>query len=155
MKIARTLGCLAFWLLSEPAWADDPLCDCTLSCAQRTDPAQNVSYEDAEHRLWYEVRFWTGACHRDLWWCFEGPSWYEAMDKVLARATPAQRPALCPRLYRMGARMGYEWARDNAIRRIHTADLKAWRSLLLDQNDPALAVSTVEALIDARLSPSQ
>lgn len=143
---------LALWLaMAQLADADEQLCDCEAECAKRADPLAGQVYEDETHRLWYEVRFWTGACHSDLWWCWKGPSWYDLMAHVLAKTKPTKQAALCPRLYRLGIRMGHEWARDNDIRRIHTEDLKTWRALLRDSPEPEPVLGQIEALVADRL----
>lgn len=150
LGLAGWLG-LAAGLLASGAAADG-LCDCRADCADRTDPTAGLGYEDEEHRLWYEVRFWTGRCEGEIWLaCWSGPSWYDVMADVLAQGAEPDRPEMCRRLFALGMRMGHEWARDNAIRVIHTADLDRWKHILLDSDDPARAIGEIEALVDARL----
>lgn len=130
----------------------DELCDCKADCAGRADPTAGMTYEDDKHRLWYEVRFWTGKCRGEIWLaCWSGPSWYDVMAEVLAQGAAEDRPEMCRRLYALGVRMGHEWARDNDIRVIHTEDLDAWQGDLLHTDDPVRAIGAVEALVDARL----
>ena len=45
----------------------DALCDCKADCPQRADPTKGKIYDDEEHRLWYEVRFWAGHCEGEIW----------------------------------------------------------------------------------------
>jgi hypothetical protein len=134
----------------QPAIAD--LCNCQKECANRERPNAGLTYEDEEHRLWYEVRFWTGECKGKIWLtCWSGPSWYDVMDKVLASGAPDARPQMCERLFTLGVRIGHEWARDNAIRLIHTEDLDRWQTRLLDSDDPVRAIGELEALVESRL----
>ena len=141
---------LALAFATRPADADT--CDCRTDCADRAAPNAGMSYEDEEHRLWYEVRFWTGQCEGEIWLtCWSGPSWYDVMDKVIAQGSAADRPQICQRLFALGRRMGHEWARDNAIRSIHTSDLDQWKDQLLETDDPLRAIGELEALVDARL----
>lgn len=143
-------GAAIFTLIAWPAPAEIP-CDCDSGCAERADPSAGFSFDDEEHRLWYQVRFWTGACHGDLFWCFSGSSWYDVMGEVLSQAPAGSDAGLCPRLFELGRAIGHEWARDNDIRLIHTDDLDAWRSILLDAEDPEGAVGEVEKLTASRL----
>ena len=141
---------IALLISIQPALAD--LCNCQKDCVGRERPNAGLSYEDEEHRLWYEVRFWTGECKGEIWLtCWSGPSWYDVIDKVLASGLPKDRPQMCARLFTLGVRMGHEWARDNAIRSIHTHDLDQWKTQLLDSDDPIRAISELEALVESRL----
>ena len=147
----KFLMVLGLVLLAGAARAD-ALCDCRADCSAKANPAEGKAYDDEEHRLWYEVRFWAGKCEGKIWLtCWSGPSWYELMDFVLAKATTQDRPDMCRRLYRIGVDMGFEWAKDNAIRTIHTSDLEDWKALLLEDDDPIRAVKRIESLVAARL----
>ncbi len=145
------IGMVAWLATASIASADEALCDCDAECTGRADPLAGQVYEDETHRLWYEVRFWTGACHSGLWWCWTGPSWYDLMADVLSRVAAAEQAQMCPRLYALGIRMGHEWARDNAIRRIHTEDLKSWRAFLRETQDPGTTLAQIETLVADRL----
>ena len=141
--------CVLLW--AGQANADTP-CDCRADCASRADPYHGKAYDDEEHRLWYEVRFWEGRCEGKIWLtCWSGPSWYDLMAKVLSEGARTDRPEMCQRLYRIGVDMGFEWAKDNAIRSIHTSDLEDWKSILLDSDDPVRAIGQIEGLVAARL----
>ena len=127
-------------------------CNCQRDCKTRERPNAGLSYEDEKHRLWYEVRFWTGKCEGEIWLtCWSGPSWYDVMDKILASGAPKDRPQMCERLFALGVRIGHEWSRDNAIRSIHTDDLDRWKMQLLDSDDPIRAIGELEMLVESRL----
>ena len=144
------LACVAVICSAQVALAD--LCNCQRDCEGRENPRAGLSFEDEKHRLWYEVRFWSGQCKGEIWLtCWSGPSWYDVMDKVLSNGAPADRPEICERMFTLGVRLGHEWARDNAIRSIHTGDLEAWRGELLESDEPLKAIDKLEMLVDARL----
>ena len=150
----RIIAAISLLLAAQILQAET--CDCSRDCAERVDPALGMQFEDREHRLWYEVRFWTGKCTKGLSWCFSGRDWYDVMSSVLERTPAAERDATCARLFDLGKRIGHEWARDNDIRRISTRDLKSWRRILLNKSTPpASAIQTTEQLTDERLGPTQ
>jgi hypothetical protein len=113
-------------------------------------PAQQVSqdgiaFDDAKHRGWY-VRFWTGSCKELKVICMSGaPYWGEIMQRLLA-AVPAERQErLRTRLVLLGQGIGYEWAKENAVRRINNAHIKSWSSdLKQNHRDPEPAVARIE-----------
>lgn len=109
-----------------------------------------ASYADANHRGWYR-RFWTGACGPGLTFCFSGSNWADVVGNVARAAPPAERDALVARACRLGARVGLEWARENDVRRIDTADLRRFEAALAADPDPARALSIIEAAADRAL----
>lgn len=149
--IVATLVVSVMSLIPGAVPARAGICDCVATCDGRADPADGLTYDDHDHRLWYEVRFWTGECPDDFFWCFSGESWYHVMDNVLSYAPASDRPALCGRLFTLGIRLGHEWARDNDLRRIETDDLEDWQDQLIDAPDPHAAVTAVEKLVADRL----
>lgn len=144
---------LALMAPTQPAHAAENLpCACDQTCAERADPSAGLAFDDEKHRYWYAGRFWRGQCHSSLWWCFSGDDWYDVMSNVLAKAPGDKQPALCTRIFNLGQKLGHEWARANDARSIHTDDLKAWQSTLLDAEDPFAATTKVEVLVAEHLN---
>ena len=117
------------------------------ACAQDADvPYDGLTFDNAKHRLWY-ARFWTGRCTGlSLFVCFSGkPYWNETMRRLVAAASPEQRPALTARLFELGRKIGYEWAKENDIRKINTDHIRAW----YDEMEKAGEVEAVVARIEA------
>lgn len=109
-----------------------------------------LHFDSAEHARWYK-RFWTGQCDH-LLACMPGlPNWNDVAGKLVARGAPAQRPALAPRACRLGQRIGLEWSREHGVRRITTADLRRYRSLLESDADPPHGLAIVEGAVEADL----
>jgi hypothetical protein len=113
-------------------------------------PAQQVSqdgiaFDDAKHRGWY-VRFWTGSCKELRVICMSGaPYWGEIMQRLLANVPADRQERLRTRLILLGQSIGYEWAKENNVRRINNDHIKTW-SADLKQNvaNPEPAVSRIE-----------
>jgi hypothetical protein len=113
-------------------------------------PAQSVSqdgiaFDDAKHRGWY-IRFWTGSCRELRVICLSGaPYWGEIMQRLLANVPAERREMLRTRLILLGQRIGYEWAKENDIRRIDNDHIKTWSSDLKENAaNPEPAVSRIE-----------
>jgi hypothetical protein len=113
-------------------------------------PAQQVSqdgiaFDDAKHRGWY-VRFWTGSCKELKVICVSGaPYWGEIMQRLLAGVPAERQERLRTRLVLLGQSIGYEWAKENAVRRINNGHIKSWSSdLKQNQQDPEPAVARIE-----------
>lgn len=110
----------------------------------------NLRFDTAEHVRWYK-RFWTGQCDR-LLACLPGsPNWNDVAARLVARGTPAQRPALLPKACGLGQRIGLEWSREHGVRRITTTDLRRYRELLERQADPFRGLAIVESAVEADL----
>src|SRR6185503_17102836 len=96
-------------------------------------PAQSVTqdgiaFDDAKHRGWY-VRFWTGSCKELRVVCLSGaPYWGEIMQRLLANVPADRQEKLRTRLILLGQRIGYEWAKENNVRRIDNDHIKTWSS---------------------------
>lgn len=113
-------------------------------------PAQSVSqdgiaFDDAKHRGWY-IRFWTGSCKELRVICLSGaPYWSEIMERLLANVPPERREMLRTRLILLGQRIGYEWAKENDVRRINNDHIKTWSSELKQSvANPEPAVTRIE-----------
>lgn len=113
-------------------------------------PAQQVTqdgiaFDDAKHRGWY-VRFWTGSCRELKVICLSGaPYWGEIMQRLLASVPADRQERLRTRLILLGQSIGYEWAKENSIRRINNDHIKSWSAdLKRNARDPEPAVSRIE-----------
>lgn len=122
----------------EPPWPDGaaPI-DLFRAEWQRSSDVQQVQPEN-DYLLWV-TRFYTG----------NGPvpGWLDMTRQVLERLPPERRAGIEARLFELGGRIGAEWAKDNAIRRIDTRAGGVWRDALLE----ALAQDDLDAFLD-RLS---
>ena len=115
--------------------------------AQTADvPYDGLTFDDANHRLWY-ARFWTGRCTGlSLFVCFSGkPYWNETTRRLVAAVTPERRQALSARLFALGRRIGFEWAKENDIRKISTDHIRAWYAELEKAADSEIAIAHIEA----------
>lgn len=107
-------------------------------------------YDSPEHERWYR-RFWTGTCDHLALCVPGGPNWNEIVGKLLVKGGPAERPALLPKACRLGQTIGLEWSRERAIRRITTADLKVFSTMLEATGDTLQGVDRVDAAARAKL----
>jgi hypothetical protein len=108
-------------------------------------------FDDQEHAQWYR-RFWTGDCG-DLSFCQAGaPDWDDIVAEVVARTAPARRVAVKWQACRLGQLIGYEWARDNSIRKIDSDDLLSFASEIDQAQDMPAAVTLVEQQARAKLA---
>ncbi len=116
-------------------------------------PYDGLSFDDAQHRLWY-ARFWTGRCTGlSFFVCRSGkPYWHETMQRLVAGAAAERRQAFAARLFALGRKIGYEWARENDIRKISTENLRAWYAVLDASADGEAAIARVEAEAAALLA---
>jgi hypothetical protein len=113
-------------------------------------PAQQVSqdgiaFDDAKHRGWY-VRFWTGSCKELRVICMSGaPYWGEIMQRLLVNVPADRQERLRTRLILLGQSIGYEWAKENNVRRINNDHIKTWSADLKQKAAvPEPAVSRIE-----------
>jgi hypothetical protein len=113
-------------------------------------PAQSVTqdgiaFDDAKHRGWY-VRFWTGSCKELRVVCLSGaPYWGEIMQRLLANVPADRQERLRTRLILLGQSIGYEWAKENNVRRINNDHIKTWSAdLKHNAQNPEPAVSRIE-----------
>ncbi len=121
----------------------------SVACASAV-PAQQVSqdgiaFDDAKHRGWY-VRFWTGSCKDLKVVCMSGaPYWGEIVQRLLAGVPAERKEQLRTRLILLGQSIGYEWAKENAVRRINNEHIKSWSAdLKQNRHDPEVAVARIE-----------
>lgn len=112
---------------------------------------------DAENRArqtWKDYQDWVGTF-------YEGkrfppvPGWRSREAEILGRLPEAARGEVRPKLEDVGRLLASEWAKDNRVRKVSTADLQAWGRAFSDAaRDPvnlASALSRVEADLQRRL----
>lgn len=104
-------------------------------------------FENAGHRNWYR-RFWTGRCSGQLLCQPGSPNWREVVERAAAEGTPSTLTSAC----RLGQRLGHEWSRRKAVRRIDTGDLRRFNRLLEDSASFPAGLAEVARQVDARLA---
>lgn len=117
----------------------------TASAGAQTPTYDGLAFDSAKHRGWY-VRFWTGSCAdlRNVICLSGAPHWNEIMQRLLATVPAERRERLTARLMLLGRSVGYEWAKENDIRRIDNGHIKTWTSDLKNSADPEAAVGRIE-----------
>lgn len=133
---------LASLLLASvgPVLAQSPIRD---DCLAHVAPLQRLGFAHDKHRLWYQ-RFWTGKC-LGLSTSFFGdacsesePGWSHAVGDFVRQAKPARAQEALEKACKLGELVGYEWAKDNHVRCIHTMgsnSLSALKSILNETGD--------------------
>lgn len=120
-----------------------PACRDYLSAA----PAR---FDTPEHARWYN-RFWTGRCDH-LLACVPGrPNWNEVVIQLLRQGAPAERSAIQAKACSLGQRIGMEWSRERDVRRISTADLRRYSTIVQQDRDPLHGLEAVARAVDAAL----
>ncbi len=107
-------------------------------------------YDTPEHERWYK-RFWTGTCDHLTLCVPGGPNWNEIVGKLLVKGGPAERSALLPKACKLGQTIGLEWSREHNVRKITTADLKVFDTMLEATGDTLRGVDRVDAAARAKL----
>ena len=103
----------------------------------------------AEHKEWVR-KFFEGT--------FLVQGWNQRVEDLVAGVDePKTRAAVKKKLDRLGKRIGAEWAKENDVRRIDSADLKRWGGHLADRKRRGLkpleeALKTVEEEVEERLA---
>lgn len=113
---------------------------------------QTPKFEDHLQSIWYR-RFWTGDC-KDLpaFGCASGrPYWNDVVTTITARAPAQHRAEVTTRVCRLGRRIGFEWTRPKAKRRIDTDDLKGLNATLDKAPDVIAGIAAVEARVKAKI----
>jgi hypothetical protein len=111
-------------------------------------------FVDHLQSLWYR-RFWTGEC-KDLsvLKCRSGkPYWNDVVRTLMARASAAKRSEVATRTCQLGRRIGFEWTRPSAVRRIDTKELRALNDTLENGADVEAGLAAVEARVNAKIGP--
>lgn len=131
--------------LSQSAIRDD--------CLPHVALVQNLSFSHNKHRLWYQ-RFWTGKCQGlstsllgDA--CSESePGWSVAVGDFMRQGPPARAQEILEKACKLGELVGYEWAKDNNVRCIHTMgsnSLSALKAILNEKGDMLDRLKRAEA----------
>jgi hypothetical protein len=107
--------------------------DCLASVA----PVSRLTFAHNEHRLWYQ-RFWTGKCDGLSMLpppfgngCTESaPGWNQVVTEILGQGPSNRSTELLAKICGLGELIGYEWAKDNDKRCIHTTGTNSLGSLM-------------------------
>ncbi len=115
----------------------------------------NQALQTQQQYLEWVVRFYEGSEFMAL-------GWNAIAESVLVDLSDAQRSQLTRQLADLGKAISGEWAKDNQVRRIDTAMLSLWGSVMQADFAPdyRLAAVTmirhdVSDLLSARLAPEQ
>lgn len=128
----------------EPRPAGDGSCEVVDGDLAYPDPDLTFDHED--HRHWYH-RFWTGDCTELGFFdfCHEGePYWCGTIESVRDRVPAGLWADMRRRLLSLGRLVGFEWARDNDIRKIDTDALADWYRVLEETDPVETAVDRIE-----------
>jgi hypothetical protein len=125
----------------------------TPDCRASAPAIAQIRFDDPAHQAWYR-RFWSGRCEGLApFTCMSGyPNWNAVVAQLTAEAAPADRARLLPEICGMGRTIGLEWARDNAVRRISTNDLKSLTTVLTGPGPLPSRLQRVEAQVRVLLA---
>jgi hypothetical protein len=121
-------------------------------CRGVVQASTQVKFDSPQHANWYR-RFWTGSC-KDLpkLQCMPGsPNWNDVITRLTKKGRVDQAPAITTAACRMGQLIGHEWAREKAVRRIDTADLKTFLATLDTSPDVPTGLQRVETRVKTAL----
>jgi hypothetical protein len=143
-RVAITVLCAtAFLFVFDARMTPLAAAEETYGCPSDAAPYSKLTFDDREHRLWYR-RFWTGSCNGLIFRCLPGaPYWQEMMNRLVQKVPPGRQDEAKNKACIVGKFVGYEWAKDNAIRRIDTADVSAWIRRLENAVDPLGALNDI------------
>jgi hypothetical protein len=122
-------------------------------CLAHVAPISRLTFSHDKHRRWYR-RYWNGKCDglstsffSDA--CSENePGWNHAVGEILRQAPPARAGELLAKACKLGELIGYEWAKDNNVRCIHTmgsSSLSSLNSILREGGDIFARLERIEA----------
>jgi hypothetical protein len=125
----------------------------TQACQSSVPATADIRFDNPSHFAWYR-RFWSGQCQGLApFTCISGyPNWNAVVAQLTAQAPPADRSHVILRLCRLGHVLGLEWARDNAVRRIDTDDLRRLTTVLTGQGSLDERLQRVDAATKALLA---
>lgn len=147
LGITLVAGSLIF--LAPGALAADPV---RADCLAHIPATARLKFNDETHRRWYH-RFWAGSCDGLSWFgCSSGrPHMNDAIRQILEAAPPQQRAELLAKGCKVGHLIGYEWAKDNSIRCIHTSDADKFLTIWNTKAEVAARLDRIEARAHAML----
>jgi hypothetical protein len=122
-------------------------------CRAYLPAERNLPFAHDKHRKWYS-RFWTGSCAglSAFDFCKPGsPNWHEVMQRVSREVPPAEQKAAIQKACRLGHLIGFEWAKDNNVRCIHTSDFPSLFGLLQTRASMQERLTRLEAVARAKL----
>ncbi len=139
-------------VVSTSASAQEPM---RKECIGAVAPVARLGFDHDVHRLWYR-RFWTGKCDGLTMLpppfgngCTESaPGWNEITGQMLAQAPAGREAEVAAKVCKLGELVGYEWAKDNDKRCIHTTGANSLGSLtpiLREKGDVLARLDRVEA----------
>ena len=108
---------------------------------------QNRQLQDEDDYLLWVQRFYLG--YNMV------PGWLAMTDQVRERLPPSEHAAVTARLNGLGRRIGAEWAKDNAVRKLNTGTAATWRDALLEslsRDDLYAYLDRLDQDVDALLS---
>jgi hypothetical protein len=122
-------------------------------CPQSAPALAGLSFNDTQHRLWY-LRFWTGVCDGlPMFSCFPGrPFWTETMRRILQKLPETSRNNAQIRMCALGKLVGFEWAKDNNIRKIDTQLVSRWIDRLDAAEDPFTELAAIDTEAKEKLA---
>jgi hypothetical protein len=131
------------------------VCNVTLSCASEAQAAltgRPPVYEippklNPDEKRWFKI-FQEGNVLSD--------GWQEISAEILAKTPAAQRQAQRRALENLGNKIGMEWSRPNAIRKVNSSMLKQWGDILrktarTNPKQLARAIAFIDQEVDAVL----
>ena len=92
-------------------------------CLPHVSSPSKLKFNAGKHDQWYS-RYWNGKCGsltllRDQ--CHQSdPGWNSAIAVILTESTPANSAQVLAKACKLGELVGYEWAKDNNVRCIHS-----------------------------------
>ena len=103
---------------------------------------------DKHQQEWYK-KFYDGS--------FLVQGWKSRIKEILQGLSPEEKREMGEQLENLGKKIGMEWARDNAVRKIDTSQLQQWGKNLqkAGQKGPAALAGRIRQLdeeVDSRLA---
>lgn len=147
MKFAASffILCCCLLLHDPSAHAADPRAVAlTKKAAYQYEIPENLTPEE---RNWFKT-FQEGN--------FLSEGWQNISAEIMAKTPPAQQPAQKIALANLGRKIGMEWCRANAVRKVNSSMLKEWGDILRNtaRTNPqqlASAIAFIDQKVDAVL----
>ena len=103
-------------------------------CLAHVAPVSRLSFAHDKHRLWY-MRYWDGKCRTlstsllsDA--CNESePGWNQVVGDFVRQGQRERLAEVLARSCKLGELVGYEWAKDNNVRCIHSTGANSLTTL--------------------------